>query len=197
MNNDGGVGRGRTSEGRPDLARAVQQAREGSEQAFEVVFHELAGPVAGYLRMNGMAEADELTNEVFAQVHRGLPGFEGDAVGFRSWVFTIAHHRMVDQTRRARRRPPMALGDVAEEMSTGDVEDEAIDELARDRTLELLASISDDQRQVLLLRIVGDLSLHEVAVALGKSVGAVKSLQHRGLAALRRLLEHEDAGHGA
>lgn len=174
----------------------LERARAGSDIAFEVIFHELAPVVAGYLRMNGAREVDELTNEVFAQVHRGLQRFVGDWGGFRSWVFTIAHHRMVDSTRRAKRRPPEAYGDAAEEASTGDVEREALDVLSDERVHDLLGVLSPDQRQVLLLRIVADLPLEEVAVTLGKTVGAVKSLQHRALAALRRAIEQEGAGHG-
>ena len=161
--------------------------------AFEAVFHELTPGVAGYFRLSGMTDVDELTNEVFSDVHRGLDTFTGDWGGFRSWVFTIAHNRMVDETRRARRRPPVTRTEVPEEAALGDVEAEALDALADERLRRLLSRISPDQRQVLLLRIVADLPLEEVAVTLRKSVGAVKSLQHRALASLRRTLEEEEA----
>jgi len=173
----------------------LERARAGSEVAFEVVFRELAPAVGGYLRLNGVSEVDELTNEVFAQVHRGLRRFTGDWGSFRSWVFTIAHHRMVDEVRRIRRRPPVTSAAVSDEAATGDVESEALDALADERLHRLLSTLSDDQRQVLLLRIVADLPLEETAATLAKSVGAVKSLQHRALAALRRSLEQEGAGH--
>lgn len=190
------MARVRSDDSRAELASVLERARAGSDVAFEAVFHELAPAVAGYLRLNGVSEVDELTNEVFAQVHRGLHRFSGDWAGFRSWVFTIAHHRMVDEARRARRRPPIALAEVSEEAATGDVESEALDALSDERLHRLLSILSDDQRQVLLLRIVADLPLEEVAVALGKTVGAVKSLQHRALASLRRALEQEGVGHG-
>src|SRR5688572_31716933 len=108
MRHHGGVGRAWPDDARAELASVLERARAGSDIAFEAVFHELAPSVAGYLRLNGVAEVDELTNEVFSQVHRGLPRFTGDWAGFRSWVFTIAHHRMVDDARRARRRPAIA-----------------------------------------------------------------------------------------
>jgi RNA polymerase sigma-70 factor (ECF subfamily) len=188
---------GRTDDARAELASVLERARAGSDVAFEAVFHELSPAVAGYLRLNGVAEVDELTNEVFAQVHRGLHRFAGEWGGFRSWVFTIAHHRMVDEARRAKRRPQLALADVAEEAATGDVESEALDSLSDERLHRLLAVLSEDQRRVLLLRVVADLPLEEAAAALGKTVGAVKSLQHRALAALRRALEQEGAEHGS
>jgi RNA polymerase sigma factor (sigma-70 family) len=175
----------------------LERARAGSDVAFEAVFHELAPSVAGYLRLNGATEVDELTNEVFAQVHRGLPRFSGDWGGFRSWVFTIAHHRMVDEARRARRRPLLAQVEVSEEAALGDAESEALDALSDEWLHRLLSVLSEDQRQVLLIRIVADLPLEEAAVTLGKTVGAVKSLQHRALASLRRVLDQEEVGHGS
>jgi len=190
------MARARRDDARAELALVLERARAGSDVAFEAIFHELAPAVAGYLRLNGVSEVDELTNEVFAQVHRGLSGFTGDWSGFRSWVFTIAHHRMVDDARRARRRPPVAMAEVSEEAATGDVESEALDALSDERLHRLLSILSNDQRQVLLLRIVADLPLEEAADALGKTVGAVKSLQHRALASLRRALEQEGVGHG-
>jgi RNA polymerase sigma factor (sigma-70 family) len=190
------VGLGRADDSRADLASVLERARAGSDVAFEAVFHELSPAVAGYLRLNGVSEVDELTNEVFAQVHRGLPRFKGDWGGFRSWVFTIAHHRMVDDARRARRRPQIAQAEVAEEAAAGDVESEALAALSDERLLQLLSLLSEDQRQVLLLRIVADLPLEEAAATLGKTVGAVKSLQHRALASLRRSLEQAEVEHG-
>lgn len=185
----GGRTGSRSRDGSVELSSILERARAGSAEAFEYVYDELAPTVAGYLRLNGTAEVDELTNEVLAQVHRGLPRFSGDWAAFRSWVFTIAHHRMVDGRRRARRRPMIADADVAEEMSAGDVEEEALAALSNEDLGAILSQLSADQRQVLLLRIVADLPLEVVAETLGKTVGAVKSLQHRALGTLRRQLE--------
>ncbi len=187
---------GRPGDSRAELSAILERARAGSGPAFDAVYQELAPTVAGYLRYNGVAEVEDLVNEVFAQVHRGLPGFSGDWAGFRSWVFTIAHHRMVDETRRVRRRPAVTLGEVAAEAWTGDVEAEALESLSDARLRLLLDQLSSDQREVLLLRIVADLPLGEVADALDKTVGAVKSLQHRALASLRRALDQEGVDRG-
>src|SRR6188508_2959967 len=86
------------------LSAALSADGSASVLAFESIYGELAPSVASYLRMNGVADVDGVTNEVFLQVHRGLGRFKGEWPAFRSWVFTIAHHRMVDETRRATRR---------------------------------------------------------------------------------------------
>lgn len=174
-----------------DLSAAVDEAKRGSVPAFERIYLELSPTVASYLRWNKVADVESLTNEVMAQVHRNLGRFSGDGAAFRSWVFTIAHHRMVDERRRSGRRVVVGEGDVAESSVVGDAEEEALESLSDERLRALLDRLSPDQRDVLLLRIVADLSIDDVAVALGKRPGAIKSLQHRALGTLRRHLERE------
>lgn len=172
----------------------VDAARLGSVAAFERIYRALAGSVASYLRWNGAADVESLTNEVMAQVHRNLDRFSGDVAAFRSWVFTIAHHRMVDDRRSRGRRPVIADSEIHEGATVGDAEQDALDLLGDERLREMLGRLSPDQRDVLLLRIVADLSLEDAADALGKQRGAIKSLQHRALATLRRQLEREGEG---
>ncbi|MGH3664858.1 MAG: RNA polymerase sigma factor, partial [Egibacteraceae bacterium] len=69
-------------------------ARDGAPAACERLWCELAPAVAGYLRVQGSTEPDDLTSEVFLGVFHGLHRFRGDAAAFRSWVFTIAHRRL-------------------------------------------------------------------------------------------------------
>ncbi|MFL6204068.1 MAG: RNA polymerase sigma factor [Acidimicrobiales bacterium] len=184
--------------GRADWSTTLAAARSddgaAAVRAFEEIYDELSPRVAGYLRMNGVADVEGVANEVFLQVHQGLARFAGDWPSFRSWVFTIAHHRMVDETRRALRRPREVPLDDTLEVPVGDVERDALDQLADAWVRSLLDGLSDDQRAVLLLRIAADLPLERVAEILGRSLGAVKALQHRALANLRRSLRMQEAG---
>lgn len=173
------------------LAQDLTAAGAGDVAAFERIYHRLAPSVASYLRWNGVVDVESLTNEVMTQIYRNLPRFTGDADAFRSWAFTIAHHRMVDERRAEGRRPPVVDGDIDADDVVGNVEDEAIDLLSDERVRLLFDGLSPDQRDVLLLRVVADLSIDDAALALGKPPGAVKSLQHRALAALRRQLDRE------
>jgi RNA polymerase sigma-70 factor (ECF subfamily) len=102
---------------------------------------------------------------------------------------------MIDDRRRASRQPQVQ-GDVGveEHMGRGDVEVDALAVLAHDRVRDLLTVLSPDQHDVVLLRIIADMSVEEVARALGKREGAIKALQHRALASLRRHLERSPAG---
>lgn len=182
-------------DGAAEISEAdVDAARLGSVVAFERIYRAMAPTVASYLRWNGVADVESLTNEVLAQVHRNLQRFSGDTAAFRSWVFTIAHHRMVDDRRAIGRRPVVAEAEIQDTAVVGNTEDDALALLSDDQLRLLLEGLSPDQRDVLLLRIVADLSLEDVAAALGKRRGAIKSLQHRALATLRRQLDGHEGG---
>jgi RNA polymerase sigma-70 factor (ECF subfamily) len=163
-----------------EFASILDAARTGAAWAWTRLYEDLAGPVRGYVRIRGSREPDDLVGEVFLQVARNLPGFEGDYPAFRSWVFVIAHHRVVDERRRRGRRPEDPVGETPER-GTGTSEDEALAGLGTEKVLSLLDGLTEDQRNVVALRIVADLSLEQTAEVLGKRIGAVKSLQKRAL----------------
>ena len=175
-------------------------AQAGAPWAFEVLYRDLSPSVTGYLRLHGAAEPDDLASETFLGVFTGLGGFRGDEHALRAWVFTIAHRRLVDDWRRRSRRPQLAddAGDLAEHLG-GDVEDDVLVRVGADTVRSLCGLLPDDQRAVLLLRILADLTIEQVADAMGRSVPSVKALQRRGLKALRAELEKtsEKVGAGA
>lgn len=166
-------------------------AQAGAAWAFETLYRDLAPAVTGYLRLHGAAEPDDLASETFIGVFTGLAGFRGDEAALRAWVFTIAHRRLVDDWRRRGRRPQTVddPGDLAAHLG-GDVEDDALDRIGADAVERLCAGLPGDQRAVLLLRILADLTVEQVAQVMGRSAGSVKALQRRGLRALRAELEH-------
>lgn len=172
--------------------RVLRAAQAGAAWAFERLWEDLGPLVAGYLRLQGAQEPDDLASEVFIGVFRGIGGFDGDERAFRSWVLTIAHRRLIDERRRRGRRvdsTPVGL-----DLQVGSVGDAAEDALARiedEQVRALLERLPDAQRDVLLLRILGDLTVAEVADVLGRTQGGVKALQRRGLARLRKIISRE------
>jgi RNA polymerase sigma-70 factor (ECF subfamily) len=169
-----------------ELGAALIAARQGEPWALRAIYDELAPRVRGYLRSRGADEAEDLTSEVFLALFPRLGSVTGGAAGLRTLVFSIAHARLVDDLRRRSRREPAVEYDPhTDERSAPSSEEEALARLATDRVRELLAVLPDDQRDVLLLRIVSDLSVEQVAHAMNRSAGAVKQLQRRGLLALR------------
>jgi RNA polymerase sigma factor (sigma-70 family) len=167
----------------------LESARHGSEAAWQELYSGLAPMVLGYLRANGAPDAEDVLSEVFLQVARDITTFDGEERGFRSWVFTIAHHRLIDARRHSARRPVELAPDPPEPRDQADdAADEALARIGVEEVQRVLEAISEEQRAVLLLRVVGDLSIEEVAKVVGKRPGAVKALQRRGLAAVKREL---------
>lgn len=170
---------------------ALDAAKAGAEWAWASLYRDLAGPVTGYLASRGSPEPEDLAAETFLQVARNIQSFEGREEAFRSWVFVIAHRRLIDQRRKKGREPELtALPDEVHHPG-GDVEGEALDRLVTGELGLALAILTDGQRDVLALRIIGDLTLEETAEVVGKRVGAVKALQRRGLIALRGHLDQD------
>ena len=167
-------------------------AQTGAPWALERLYQAMSPAVLGYLRIQGAADPEDLTNEVFLGVLRRIGSFEGDEVKFRSWVFTIAHSRLIDDRRRTDRRPHLDGPHQDHwDRAGGDAEDDALERLSSQRVQALCEGLVADQRDVLLLRLMAGLTIEAIADALGKSEGAVKALQRRGLANLRKILERD------
>ena len=174
-----------------DFASVLSAAQQGAGWAFERMYEDLAPAVAGFFRVQSASDPDDLTSVVFVGVFRGIARYSGDESGFRSWVFTIAHRRLTDDRRRVGRTPRVDSLSEAGGMAGGSVEADVFERLATDRVRTLCARLSADQRDVLVLRLVGGLTIGEVAATIGKSVAATKALQRRGLVAMRVELERE------
>lgn len=172
--------------GFPEVVRAAQL---GAEWAWRILYKDLAPAVTGYLRLHNVREPDDLTGEVFVHVVRGLANFRGNEKQFRSWVFVIAHHRIFDESRLRARKPfePAEDCTIQRLAPAGNSEEEALRGLATAEVRRVLEALSDDQRDVMLLRIIGGFTIEETADIVGKRVSSVKALQRRAIASIRRL----------
>ena len=153
----------------------MRRRRGADARSVEAIYDSMAPAVLGYFRSHRMSDPEGLTGDVFVAVTQRLAGFDGDDAALRRWVFTIAHHRRVDEIRRAARQTPAGPPTV-DAIAPDDPFDPAL--------AAALATLTDDQRQVVVLRHVADLSIDDVAAITGKSVGSVKMLSARGLEAL-------------
>ena len=172
------------------LDEVLPAAQAGQAWALRVVYDHLAPRVHAYLKARGAAEPEDLTSEVFLAVFPRLASVTGGAAGLRTFTFSVAHARLVDDLRkRSRREPTVPYEADRDTRTTASAEDVAVESVHTQQVRRLLDGLGDDQRDVLVLRILGDLTVEQVALALGKSEGAVKQLQRRGLISLRASLE--------
>jgi len=154
------------------------------------LYETLSPKVLGYLRAHGAEDPEGLTSEVFVQVVARLDDLHGGRPGLQTFVFSVAHARLVDDLRRRERRPAEAPYEPHhDEREAPSAEAAALRDEGERRVHDALRELSEEQRSVITLRVLGDLTLDQTADVLGKSVGAVKQLQRRGLQALRRRVE--------
>lgn len=170
-----------------NFERALRAARGDDQRALARLWDAHAGEIRGFLHARGTPDADEVVNDVFLAAFGQLERFDGGPAEFRGWLFAIARNKRVDAIRRAQRRPSVA-GDPADERADDGVEAVAF---ADEYVERLLAPLTPEQRDVVVLRFVLDLDLESTAAALDKPLTAVKALQHRALERLRREV-HDD-----
>jgi RNA polymerase sigma-70 factor (ECF subfamily) len=163
-------------------------ARAGADWAWRALYEDVAPALARYARASGTADPEDLIGDVFLRAVRTLDRFDGGRRAFRAWMFAIARNAVVDEARMRRRRrtQPVPAHVLAEMGPAGDAEDDAMGAIAESRVRAAMAALTPDQRDVLLLRILGDLTVDEVASVIRKRPGAVKALQARGLEHVRR-----------
>ncbi|KPN18124.1 RNA polymerase sigma factor [Arthrobacter sp. Edens01] len=170
----------------------VSEARANTPAALRAVYESLAPSVLGYLKSKGCEDPEALTQDVFLAVFSRISTVSGGPAGLRTFVFSVAHARMVDDYRRRERQPATAPYDPQLDQRTTESAEDAVvhSPLA---AAELLDGLSEPQREVLLLRVVADLSLEETAATMGKTVNSVKQLQRRALLALKERMAGTEA----
>ena len=172
----------------------VRAAQAGRPAALTAVYRRLAPAIAGYLTVRGATDPEGLTSDVFLVLFRRLPDISGGAAGLRTLAFSIAHARLVDELRRRQRRPAeLPFAPELDDRRHPSAEDEALQRARLRDVRTLLDRLPAEQAEAITLRLVADLSVEQTAQAMGRSTGAVKQLQRRGLLTLRRLLAEQAA----
>ncbi|GLZ35092.1 DNA-directed RNA polymerase sigma-70 factor [Lentzea sp. NBRC 105346] len=166
-------------------------AQRGDEHAFRVLYRATQPKLLRYLRvLVGPADAEDVASDAWLHIARDLTNFKGDLDGFRAWATTIARNRAMDHLRRRQRRPVV---DGAEELldspARENTAEEAMDAVATDAALALIARLPKDQAEAVLLRVVMGLDAKAAAEVLGKRPGAVRTAAHRGLRKLQEYLD--------
>lgn len=175
--------------GSEDGDAVVAAACAGDPDAWASIWRQHAPAVHGYLRAHGATNPEDLTSEVFVAVFGRIRRFRGGENELRAFIFTVAHHRLIDDRRRRANQPPSTSYDPdIDSRQTPSAEQAGLAQLGAERARNLIEALPREQRDVMLLRVIGDLTLEQTAAVLGKRVGAVKAAQHRALIRLRQLL---------
>ena len=167
----------------------VEQARQGDSRAFGYVYEHFLPLIYRfvYFRLSSKEDAEDLTEQIFLKVFKAMPKFNTQKSSFKTWIFTIARHAVIDfyRTHKVTYELKEAM-----QISTEDYTEEEIDkQLALDKIMPVLKALPEEQSEVLALRFISGLSTSETAAIMKKSEGALRILQHRALKALKNDLE--------
>jgi RNA polymerase sigma-70 factor (ECF subfamily) len=171
-----------------EVRKLVERAQAGDRDALEELYLLHFDRIYSYLHMSvgNRHDAEDLTTLTFLKMLESIKRFRWQAVPFSAWLFRIAHNVAMDHFRASKRvqpeeEVPEPIG--SEQLSA---EAEAMRSIGRQSMLQMIESLSPEQQQVLTLKFVFNFGNGEVASILGKTEGAVKSLQHRALASLQK-----------
>jgi RNA polymerase sigma-70 factor (ECF subfamily) len=175
-----------------DEDRLIQLAKGGDAAACATLYNRHHDAVYRYCfcRVADTSLAQDLTGEVFVRMVQNLDRFEARGRPLLAWLYTIARNLVLDHHRAEAHTLHLPLDEALQVPASGegDLVHAVHRKLEADRLAAALRHLTEEQRQVVLLKFVEDLGNAEVAQILAKSEGAVKSLQHRALSALRRAL---------
>ena len=145
-----------------------------------------------YHRTSDPFVTEDLTGQVFLQMLEAMRGGKGWRTSFSGWIYRIAHNLVVDYYRKRSQATYTSIDD-APTLSNGDSDpyQTAAAKLENDALLRAINKLTEEQAQVITLRFLEGYSISEVAEMLNKTEGAVKALQFRGMASLRRILEQQ------
>jgi RNA polymerase sigma-70 factor (ECF subfamily) len=173
-----------------EVRKLVDRAQAGDRDALEELYLIHFDRIYSYLHLTvgNRHDAEDLTTQTFLRMLESIGRFRWRSAPFSAWLFRIAHNLSMDHFRSSRRSQPTE--DVPEPAGAEErsAEDEAFQSIGRRSMLEMIEGLSDEQRQVLTLKFVFNFTNGDVATILGKTEGAVKSLQHRALVSLQKQL---------
>jgi RNA polymerase sigma-70 factor, ECF subfamily len=171
-----------------DLRRLVGLAQEGDREALESLYLLHFDRIYSYLHLSvgNRHDAEDLTTQTFLKMLESIGRFRWKRAPFSAWLFRIAHNLAMDHFRATKRLQPEEEVPEPEGAEESSAEEAALKAIGRRSMLELIENLSHEQKQVLTLKFLFNFSNGEAATILGKTEGAVKSLQHRALASLQR-----------
>jgi RNA polymerase sigma-70 factor (ECF subfamily) len=168
------------------LERAQQFDPKALAEIFDAYYERIHSYI--YRRTGSPSMSEDMAGEVFLRLLEAIKTGRGPRTNLLAWLYRVAHNLIVDHYRRQSKAKTQSLEDWL--VSVPDTMSDGVDrELTKEQLRQAISRLTGDQQQVIVLKFVEGLSNAQVGIILGKPEGAIKSLQHRALAALRRQIE--------
>ena len=176
----------------PDLVDV--RAAQADRAAFGALYRRYVERVYGYAfyLLGDHHDAEDVTERTFLSALGHLDGFRDTGASFRAWLFRIAHNHVANALRSRSRRATVPIEQAAEPVDPGDPAQRLASAEEARRLRTALSTLSEERRQVVVLRFVDGLSAREIGEVLGRSEGAVRVLQHRALRELATRLASDE-----
>ena len=174
-----------------EIRKLVERGQQGERAALEELYLIHFDRIYSYLHMTvgNRHDAEDLTTQTFLRMLESISKFRFQAAPFSAWLFRIAHNLSMDHFRASRRVQPEEEVPEPLDAEQDSAESEAMHSIGRQSLLALIEDLSEEQQRVLTLKFVFNFANGEVATILGKTEGAVKSLQHRALVSLQKQIQ--------
>lgn len=170
----------------------IKKAKNRDPEAFGKIYDLYFDKIFSYIywRVGGSPETEDLAEQVFLKALEAIDKYKWRGAPISAWLFQIARNLVADHYRTKAREPVrLERETIAVEETTSSTEEITLEEIDRQSLREAIAKLTEEQQQVIILKFFASLSNLEVSKILGKTVGSVKSLQHRALTSLARILE--------
>jgi RNA polymerase sigma-70 factor (ECF subfamily) len=173
------------------LDTLVAEAAKHDPTAFAVLYERYYDRVYRYCyhRLGHTADAEDITGLIFMKALEALPSYQSRSHGFAPWLFRIARNAVIDQYRR--RRSQGTLDELEQQAGDSDPVQDVLGSEQREELSYLLHHLSDDQREVVLMRYAADLTFGEIAGIMNRNEPAVRMLLHRGLRKLKAVMDYD------
>lgn len=169
-------------------------AAQGDRDAFGELYDRYVGRIYNYIyyRTGNQEDAEDLTARVFTRAMKHITNYQDRGVPFSAWLYRIAHNLVANWHRDNSRRQIMPLEDSYWISSEGDLPESLVMSSEQsDALLHLIRDLPEDRQQLLILKFVEHLSNAEIGHIMGRTEGAIKSLYHRTLLALRDVVQQD------
>jgi RNA polymerase sigma-70 factor, ECF subfamily len=171
----------------------VKKAKGRDPEAFGLLYDEYVDQIFRYVyyKVGNFADSQDLTGQTFLKAFENVDSYEMRDVAFSSWLYRIAHNLVVDYFRRESKRDNVPIEEQPPQPDTrGNPVDKVLADLDSEHLYRAMRKLTHNQREVLVLKFIDNMSNAQVAEIMGISVGAVKSTQKRGLLSLNRILSN-------
>lgn len=163
----------------------INAAQDGDREALGAIFRAYQPALLRYIKARAAVLAEDVASQTWVSVAASIHNFRGDGEALRGWIITIGRRRLIDEFRRQGRHPedPGDVLDIVDDLTPEDVVLSSAEWAQK-----LISELPAQQADVVLLRVIGGLSVEEVAEETGLTRANVRVLSHRGLARLEKLL---------